>query len=98
MLRNFTFNKDTIKKRTSIGRSCFSRPKNKHKRRSWKSIEDRGNDAESGAKYFVHEYSPVALYLDDCFLMKKKSKKKGKIPMSLYIGIIIGSFIVGYML
>ena len=62
------------------------------------SIEDRGNDAESGAKYFVHEYSPVALYLDDCFLMKKKSKKKGKIPMSLYIGIIIGSFIVGYML
>ena len=63
-----------------------------------KSIEDRGNDAENRAKYFVHEYSPVALYQDDCFLMKKKSKKKGKIPMSLYIGIIIGSFIVGYML
>ena len=41
-----------------------------------KSIEDRGNDAENRAKYFVHEYSPVALYLDDCFLMKKKSKKK----------------------
>jgi len=37
------------------------------------------------------------LRVDDCFIMKKKSKKKGKIPMSLYIGIIIGSFIVGLM-
>ena len=37
------------------------------------------------------------LRVDDCFTVKKKSKKKGKIPMSLYIGIIIGSFIVGLM-
>ena len=37
------------------------------------------------------------LRVDDCFTVKKKSKKKGKIPMSLYIGIIIGSFLVGLL-
>ena len=35
------------------------------------------------------------LRVDDCFTVKKKSKKKGKIPMSLYIGIII---VISYLL
>ena len=36
------------KKRTSIGQSVRSRPKNKHKRRSFKNIEDKEkNDEEN---------------------------------------------------
>lgn len=31
-----------IKKRTEIGRSQFSRPKNKHTRRSWKKYRGQG--------------------------------------------------------
>jgi hypothetical protein len=31
-----------VKKRTSIGKSVRSRPKNKHKRRSWKKYRGQG--------------------------------------------------------
>ena len=36
-----------VRKRTSIGNSTRSKPKNKHKRKSWKNIIDKAN----------HEYS-----------------------------------------
>jgi len=42
MIRNFTFLDDPVKKRTSIGHSCRSRPKNKYKRRSWKKYRGQG--------------------------------------------------------
>jgi len=34
--------KDTVKKRTSIGDSARSRPKGKHKKRTWKKYRGQG--------------------------------------------------------
>jgi len=42
MIRSFIYLDDTVKKRTSIGHSSRSRPKNKHKRRSWKKYRGQG--------------------------------------------------------
>jgi len=44
MVRRYTFvyKNEQVKKRTSIGRSPLSRPKNKHKRRSWKTYRGQG--------------------------------------------------------
>ena len=42
MMRNFVHKNETFKKRTSIGDSHFSKPKNKHKRRSWKKYRGQG--------------------------------------------------------
>ena len=42
MIRSFIYLDDPIKKRTSIGHSSRSRPKNKHKRRSWKKYRGQG--------------------------------------------------------
>ena len=39
---NFIYRNDTVKKRTSIGNSGLSRPKNKNKRRSWKKYRGQG--------------------------------------------------------
>jgi len=36
------FRPETIKKVTSIGKSVRSRPKNKHKKRSWKRYRGQG--------------------------------------------------------
>ena len=37
-----TSHRDPVKKRTSIGDSVRSRPKNKHKRKSWKRYRGQG--------------------------------------------------------
>ena len=37
-----TTQRDAVKKRTSIGDSVRSRPKNKNKRRSWKKYRGQG--------------------------------------------------------
>jgi len=37
-----TSHRDPVKKRTSIGDSVRSRPKNKHKRRGWKKYRGQG--------------------------------------------------------
>ena len=37
-----TTRRDAVKKRTSIGDSVRSRPKNKNKRRSWKKYRGQG--------------------------------------------------------
>jgi len=37
-----TTHRDPVKKRTSIGDSVRSRPKNKHKRKSWKKYRGQG--------------------------------------------------------
>ena len=37
-----TSHRDPVKKRTSIGDSVRSRPKNKHKRRGWKRYRGQG--------------------------------------------------------
>ncbi len=42
MIRSYTYSFDTVKKRTSIGHSSRSQPKNKHKRRSWKKYRGQG--------------------------------------------------------
>mgnify|MGYP003138586974 CR=1 FL=1 len=44
MVRRYTFvyKNEQVKKRTSIGRSHLSRPKNKHKRRTWKKYRGQG--------------------------------------------------------
>jgi len=42
MIRNYVFTKDTVKKRTSIGFSSRSQPKNKHQRKSWKKYRGQG--------------------------------------------------------
>jgi len=42
MRSSFVFRNDTIKKRTAIGCSNLSRPKNKNKRRSWKKYRGQG--------------------------------------------------------
>jgi|TARA_R100000781_G_C4076914_1_gene126404 hypothetical protein len=42
MIRTYVYNNDTVKKRTSIGQSSRSKPKNKHKRRSWKKYRGQG--------------------------------------------------------
>ena len=40
---DFVFRKkNTTKKRTSIGRACCSKPKNKHKKRNWKRYRGQG--------------------------------------------------------
>ena len=39
---NFVYRNEHIRKRTSIGCSPLSRPKNKHKRRSWKKYRGQG--------------------------------------------------------
>jgi hypothetical protein len=43
MIRLFVYKHDIIKKRTSIGHSSRSQPKNKHKRRSWKKYRRQGS-------------------------------------------------------
>lgn len=42
MVRIFKYRKDTVAKRTSIGKSKNSKPKNKHKRRGWKKYRGQG--------------------------------------------------------
>ena len=42
MIRIYTYSSDIVKKRTSIGHSSRSQPKNKHKRRSWKKYRGLG--------------------------------------------------------
>ena len=42
MRSNYIFRNDTVKKRTAIGDSNLSRPKNKNKRRSWKKYRGQG--------------------------------------------------------
>ena len=42
MIRTYVYNNDTVKKRTSIGYSSRSQPKNKYKRRSWKKYRGQG--------------------------------------------------------
>ena len=37
-----TTRREVVKKRTSIGDSALSRPKNKNKRRSWKKYRGQG--------------------------------------------------------
>jgi hypothetical protein len=37
-----TYSEVKVKKRTSIGASAHSRPRNKHKRRSWKKYRGQG--------------------------------------------------------
>ena len=37
-----TTRRDAVKKRTSIGDSVRSRPKNKHKKRTWKKYRGQG--------------------------------------------------------
>ena len=39
---NFVYKNDNVKKKTAIGRSNFSRPLNKHKRRQWKKYRGQG--------------------------------------------------------
>ena len=38
-----SMHRDSVKKRTSIGRSVRSRPKNKNKKRSYKKYRGQGN-------------------------------------------------------
>ena len=42
MRSSFVYKNEHIKKRTSIGDSHLSRPKNKHKKRSWKKYKGQG--------------------------------------------------------
>mgnify|MGYP003110913464 FL=1 len=42
MRSSFVYRNDVVKKRTSIGCSGLSRPKNKSKRRSWKKYRGQG--------------------------------------------------------
>ena len=37
-----TTRRDSVRKRTSIGNSVRSRPKNKHQKRSWKKYRGQG--------------------------------------------------------
>jgi len=39
---SFEFREKSYKKRTSIGKSKFSRPKNKHKKKGWKKYRGQG--------------------------------------------------------
>ena len=39
---SIVYKKNTIQKRTSIGKSKNSKPKNKHKRRIWKKYRGQG--------------------------------------------------------
>ena len=39
---SFVYRKDVRPKRTSIGKSKNSRPKNKHKKKSWKKYRGQG--------------------------------------------------------
>tara|TARA_Y100000310_G_scaffold130326_1_gene129506 strand:+ start:763 stop:909 length:147 start_codon:yes stop_codon:yes gene_type:complete len=39
---SFLYRKNTIQKRTSIGKSKNSRPKNKYKKKSWKKYRGQG--------------------------------------------------------
>tara|TARA_Y100001951_G_C11289157_1_gene270944 strand:- start:2314 stop:2448 length:135 start_codon:yes stop_codon:yes gene_type:complete len=43
-MRGYTFHykNEQVKKKTSIGRSPLSRPKNKHKKRTWKKYRGQG--------------------------------------------------------
>jgi hypothetical protein len=38
----FKYRKETVAKRTSIGRSKNTRPKNKHKKKCWKKYRGQG--------------------------------------------------------
>jgi hypothetical protein len=42
MVRIFQYRRDTVAKRTSIGKSKNTKPKNKHKRKSWKKYRGQG--------------------------------------------------------
>ena len=42
MRSNFVYRNETVRKRTAIGDSNLSRPKNKNKRRLWKKYRGQG--------------------------------------------------------
>ena len=42
MVRIFQYRKDRVEKRTNIGKSKNTKPKNKHKKKNWKKYRGQG--------------------------------------------------------